>query len=266
MVLLCGRPSSAQRDNSEHAYQQALTWNIATLVQKRSEGRYRPKPARRVSIPKEDGSQRPLSIICLEDKIVQQAAVTILNQIYETDFLGFSYGFRPGRGQHDALDTLTVAIKRNRVNWLLDLDISKFFDTIEHDWMLKFVAHRVTDKRLLRLLAQWLKAGTVDEHGHRVQSHIGSSQGAVISSLLANIYLHYVFDLWSNKYCKACRGRVSVVRYADNAVLGFERKEEAKQFLVAVAERMQRFGLRLHPEKTKLLLFGSQAANRAHHN
>lgn len=248
------------------AYQQALTWNINTLVHKLREGRYRPKPARRVFIPKEDGSQRPLSIICLEDKIVQQAVVTILNQIYETDFLGLSYGFRPGRGQHDALDALTAAIKRNRVNWVLDLDISKFFDTIEHDWMLRFVAHRVADKRVLRLLTQWLKVGALDEHGHRVTSHIGSPQGAVISPLLANIYLHYAFDLWSNKYRKACRGRVSVVRYADDVVLGFERKEDAEQFLVAAAERMQRFGLRLHPEKTKLLPFGSQAAKRAHHN
>lgn len=248
-----------------HAYEQALTLNIHTLMQKLREGRYRPKPARRVFIPKEDGSQRPLSIICLEDKIVQQAVVTILNQIYETDFLGFSYGFRPGRGQHDALDALTVAIKRNRVNWVLDLDISKFFDTIEHDWMLKFVAHRVTDRRMLRLLTQWLKVGTLDEHGHRVQSHIGSPQGAVISPLLANIYLHYVFDLWTHKYRKACRGRVSVVRYADDAVLGFESKEEAEQFLVEISTRLSKFGLRLHPEKTKLLPFGSQAAKRAHH-
>ncbi|MCQ4111526.1 reverse transcriptase domain-containing protein [Aeromonas sp. JL9] len=177
---------------------------------------------------------------------MQQAVVTILNQIYETDFLGFSYGFRPGRGQHDALDALTAAIKRNRVNWVLDLDLSKFFDTIEHDWMLRFVAHRVADKRVLRLLTQWLKVGVLDEHGHRVKSHIGSPQGAVISPLLANIYLHYAFDLWSNKYRKACRGRVSVACYADDVVLGFERKEEAEQFLVAAAERMQRFGLRAY--------------------
>ena len=178
--------------------------------------------------------------------------------------MGFSYGFRPGRGQHDALDALTVAIKRNRVHWVLDLDISKFFDTIEHDWMLRFMAHRGSDRRLLRLLTQWLKVGVLDEHGHRVQSDIGSPQGAVISPLLANIYLHYVFELWTNKYRKSCRGRVSVVRYADDAVLGFESKEDAESFLVDVSARMQQFGLRLHPEKTRLLPFGVQVAKRAY--
>jgi len=246
-------------------YETALSKHISQLVQTLQSGQYRPKPARRVFIAKEDGSPRPLSIICLEEKIVQQAVVTILNQIYETDFLGFSYGFRPGRGQHHALDALSVAIKRNRVNWVLDLDISKFFDTIEHDWMVRFVAHRVSDKRLLRLLSQWLKAGALDEHGHRVQSHVGSPQGAVISPLLANIFLHYVFDLWTNKYRKACRGRISVVRYADDAVVGFEVKEEAEQFVLDAAARLAQYGLMLHPEKTKLLPFGTQVAKRGHH-
>lgn len=246
------------------AYEQTLPSNIQALLLSLKLGRYRPKPARRVFIPKEDGSQRPLSIICLEDKIVQQAVVTILNQIYEMDFLGFSYGFRPGRGQHDALDALSVAIKRNRVNWVLDLDISKFFDTIEHDWMLRFVSHRVSDKRMLRLITQWLKVGTLDEHGHRMQSDIGSPQGAVISPLLANIYLHYVFDLWTHKYRQACLGRVSVVRYADDSVLGFESKEDAEQYLVALSARMEKFGLKLHPDKTKLIPFGASAAREAH--
>lgn len=246
------------------AYEQALTPNIHSLVLRLKEGRYRPKPARRVFIPKEDGSQRLLSIICLEDKIVQQAVVTILSQVYEADFLGFSYGFRPGRGQHDALDALSVALKRNRVNWLIDLDISKFFDTIEHDWMLRFISHRISDKRMLRLVTQWLKVGTLDEHGHREPSDIGSPQGAVISPLLANIYLHYVYDLWTHNYRKTCRGRVSVVRYADDSVLGFESKKEAEQYLVDVSIRMQQFGLKLHPEKTKLISFGVGAARRAH--
>ncbi|RAW66208.1 reverse transcriptase domain-containing protein [Photorhabdus sp. S14-60] len=169
-------------------------------------------------ILKEDGTERPLSILCLEDKIVQQAAVTVLNQIYETDFLGFSYGFRPGRGQHDALDALNVAVMERKVNWVLDLDISRFFDTVEHDWLIRFIQLRIRDGWMVRLIRQWVTVGIVDEHGHRQKSHCGTPQGAVISPLLANIYLHYSFDLWLNAWRKRVQGEVVMIRYADDGV------------------------------------------------
>ena len=233
-----------------------LNTNIQALHQRLHLGSYRPKPAKRVFIPKEDGSERPLSIICLEDKIVQHATVQVLNQIYETDFLGFSYGFRPGRGQHDALDALHVAIMTKKVNWVLDLDISKFFDTVEHDWLIKFIEHRIGDKRIIRLIKQWIKVGVVDEHGHRQQSTIGTPQGAVISPLLANIYLHYTFDLWLNKHRKYARGEVTIIRYADDAVLGFQKHQDAIDCQLALTQRLMCFGLKVHPEKTKLIRFG----------
>jgi group II intron reverse transcriptase/maturase len=192
----------------------------------------------------------------LEDKIVQQAVVTILNEIYENDFLGFSYGFRPGRSQHQALDALTVGITRKRVNWVLDLDIRGFFDNMSHEWTVKFVEHRVGDPRVLRLIQKWLKAG-VSEEGEWTESKVGTPQGAVISPLLANIYLHYALDLWVEAWRrKVARGDVIVVRYADDAVLGFELKEEAERFLREVRERLTQFGLELHPEKTRLIEFG----------
>lgn len=199
-------------------YASNLHSNIRQLYLQVKSGRYKPKPARRVYIPKDDGTQRPLSIICLQDKVVQQAMVQVLNQIYERDFLGFSYGFRPGRSQHDALDSLHYGIMKRKVNWVLDLDISKFFDTVEHDWLIQFIRHRIRDKRIIRLITQWLKVGVIDEHGHRVQSHIGTPQGAVISPLLANIYLHYSLDLWINKYRKYVKGETIIVRYADDCV------------------------------------------------
>lgn len=237
-------------------YLENLSDNISTLHQRLQNGGYKPKPARRVYIPKEDGTQRPLSIICLEDKIVQQATVLVLAQVYETDFLGFSYGFRPGRGQHDALDALHVAIMKRKVNWVLDLDISKFFDTVEHDWLMKFIQHRVVDKRILRLIRQWIKVGIVDELGHRVQSTRGTPQGAVISPLLANIYLHYSFDLWVNEARKKAEGEVILVRYADDSVLGFQKHAEAVGCLNALKLRLDKFGLKVHPDKTKLIRFG----------
>jgi RNA-directed DNA polymerase len=191
------RDSAAGADGIRWSdYHVKLKDNIHGLWEKLQSGAYRPKAARRIFIPKEDGSQRPLSIICLEDKVVQQAVVQVLNQIYKTDFMGFSYGFRRGRGQHDALDALNVGLMKRKVNWVLDLDISKFFDTVQHDWLVRFIQHRVGDKRLLRLLVQWLKVGIHDDTGKRLPAALGTPQGAVISPLLANIYLHYSFDLW----------------------------------------------------------------------
>jgi group II intron reverse transcriptase/maturase len=195
----------------------------------------------------------------LEDKIVQQAVVTILNEIYENDFLGFSYGFRPGRSQHQALDALTVGITRKRVNWVLDLDIRGFFDNMSHEWTVKFVEHRVGDPRVLRLIRKWLKAG-VSEEGEWTESKVGTPQGAVISPLLANIYLHYALDLWVEAWRrKVAHGDMIVVRYADDVVLGFEHKEEAERFLKAIRERLAKFGLELHSEKTRLIEFGRYA-------
>jgi RNA-directed DNA polymerase len=241
-------------------YETGLEDRIADLHSRVHRGAYRAQPSRRVYIPKADGRQRPLGIAALEDKIVQQAVVTILNEIYENDFLGFSYGFRPGRSQHQALDALTVGITRKRVNWVLDLDIRGFFDNMSHEWTVKFVEHRVGEPRVLRLIRKWLKAG-VSEEGEWTESKVGTPQGAVISPLLANIYLHYALDLWVEAWRrKVVRGDMIVVRYADDAVLGFERKEEAERFLQKLRERLAKFGLELHPEKTRLIEFGRFAA------
>ena len=245
-------------------YEIGLQGRLADLHCRVHRGAYRAQPSRRVYIPKADGRQRPLGIAALEDKIVQQAVVTILNEIYENDFLGFSYGFRPGRSQHQALDALTVGITRKRVNWVLDLDIRGFFDRMSHEWTVKFVEHRVGDPRVLRLIRKWLKAG-VSEEGEWTESKVGTPQGAVISPLLANIYLHYALDLWVEAWRrKEARGDMIVVRYADDAVLGFELKEEAERFLRELQERLEQFGLELHSEKTRRIEFGRYAApNRA---
>jgi RNA-directed DNA polymerase len=243
-------------------YGQALETNLQDLSQRLKRGAYRAKPVRRVYIPKADGRQRPLGVPVLEDKIVQRATVDVLNAIYETDFLGFSYGFRPGRHQHHALDALYIGMPTKKVSWVLDVDIRAFFDTIDHGWLCKFLEHRIADRRIVRLIQKWLNAGVL-EQGTRTRVEEGTPQGGSVSPLLANIYLHYVFDLWVHAWRqKHARGNVIVVRFADDIVLGFQVKSDAVRFRAELAERFARFHLELHPEKTHLLEFGAFAAER----
>jgi len=243
-------------------YGEQLEKNLQDLSGRLKRGAYRAKPVRRVYIPKADGRQRPLGVTALEDKIVQRAAVEVLNAIYETDFLGFSYGFRPRRSQHQALDALYTGLLTRKVNWVLDLDIKGFFDGISHEWLVKFIEHRVADRRVVRLIQKWLNAGVLED-GNRIRVEEGTPQGGSASPLLANVYLHYVFDLWAQAWRrKRAHGDVIVVRFADDIVLGFRVKPDADQFRVELTERMRKFNLELHPEKTRLLEFGPFAQNR----
>ena len=243
-------------------YEVDLESRLRDLHERVHHGTYRARPSKRTYIPKPDGRQRPLGIAALEDKLVQQAVASVLNQVYEEDFLGFSYGFRPGRSQHDALDALWVGLVGKKVNWVLDADIRGFFDTLDHGWLLQLIGHRIADRRVLRLIRKWLRAG-VSEDGQWSKTEVGVPQGAVISPLLGNVYLHYVFDLWVQQWRtrQAC-GDVIVVRYADDFVVGFQHRAEAERFWKDLEDRLGKFGLTLHPDKTRLIEFGRFAADR----
>jgi RNA-directed DNA polymerase len=242
------------------AYGQDLEANLHDLHTRLHTGRYQARPSRRAYIPKADGRQRPLGIATLEDKIAQRAVVEVLNAIYETDFLGFSYGFRPGRSPHHALDALAVGIERKKVNWVLDADVREFFTSLDHRWLVRFLEHRIGDQRVLRLIGKWLNAGVI-ENGEWSQTTEGAPQGASVSPLLANVYLHHVFDLWAQWWrSRHAHGDVIIVRFADDFVAGFECQEDAQRFLADLRERFAKFGLELHPDKTRLIEFGRYAA------
>ena len=239
-----------------------LEANLRDLHARVQRGAYRAMPARRVFIPKPDGRLRPLGVAALEDKILQRAVVEVLNAIYEQDFLGFSYGFRPGRSQHDALDALSVGITHKKVSFVLDADISDCFGSLDQSWLLKFLEHRIADKRVLRLIQKWLAAGVIED-GEWSKTEAGTAQGASVSPLLSNVFLHYVFDLWADQWRRRnARGDVILVRFADDYVAGFEHREDAERFLADLRERFAEFGLELHPEKTRLIEFGRFAAER----
>jgi group II intron reverse transcriptase/maturase len=245
------------------AYEEDLERNLIDVSSRVHRGAYRALPSRRTYIPKADGKQqRPLAVAALEDKIVQRATVEVLNCIYEEEFLGFSYGFRPGRGQHNALDALCVGITSKKVNFIFDADVRSFFDEVSQQWLVRFVEHRVGDRRIIRLIRKWLKAGVLED-GVVTVSDRGTGQGSVISPLLANVYLHYVFDLWAERWRRhEATGDMIIVRYADDIVVGFEHESDARRFWDAMRKRLEEFSLSLHPEKTRLIEFGRFAADR----
>lgn len=239
----------------EH-YEANLERNLEDLHGRVHRGAYRAKPSRRVYIPKPDGRQRPLGVMALEDKILQRAVAEVLSAIFEVDFLGFSYGFRPRRRAHEALDMLATAIRFKKISWILDADVKSYFDRVSHDWMLRFLQHRIADGRVLALIRKWLKAGVLEE-GTWSASDVGTPQGSSISPLLANAYLHYVFDLWAHQWRgRHARGEIIIVRWADDFVMGFQHEDDAKRFLADLSERFRRFSLDLHPQKTRLIRFG----------
>ncbi|WP_352858510.1 reverse transcriptase domain-containing protein [Mesorhizobium sp. M0142] len=241
-------------------YETDLEPRLKDLHRRVHKGAYRPQPSRRTYIPKADGKQRPLAIAALEDEIVQGATVMVLNAIYEGDFCGFSYGFRPGRGPHDALDALYVAIDQRRVSWIIDADIQNFFGSVSQDWLVRFLEHRVGDKRIIRLIQKWLKAGILEDGVVTVDAR-GTGQGSVISPLLSNVYLHYVLDLWAQRWRqREAAGDMIIVRYADDVIVGFEHEGDARRFLDAMRARLEEFMLSLHPDKTRLIEFGGHAA------
>src|SRR5690348_13743805 len=246
-------------------YEADLACNIEGLHDRIQRGAYRALPSRRVYVPKPDGRQRPLAVAALEDKIVQRAVAALLSAIYEEDFLGFSYGFRHGRGTHDALDALCVGIHSKKVSFILDADIRSFFDEISQAWLIRFLEHRVGDRRIIRLIQKWLKAGVLED-GVVTVSDRGTGQGSVISPLLANVYLHYVFDLWAERWRhREAVGNVIIVRYADDLIIGFELDKDARRFQEAMCDRLREFSLSLHPEKTRLIEFGRFAVERRAH-
>ena len=246
-------------------YEADLDRKIEDLHARVHRGAYRALPSRRHYIPKADGQQRPLAIAALEDKIVQKAACAVLNAIYEEDFLGFSYGFRPKRSQHDALDALITGIHCTKVNYIFDADLRSFFDSVSQQWLIRFLKHRINDTRMLRLIQKWLKAGVLEE-GVLTVSDRGTGQGSVISPLLANVYLHYVFDLWAERWRhREAVGNVIIVRYADDLIIGFELDKDARRFQEAMCDRLREFSLSLHPEKTRLIEFGRFAVERRAH-
>jgi RNA-directed DNA polymerase len=241
-------------------YEAELEPRLEDLHNRVCRGAYRPQPSRRTYIPKADGSQRPLAIAALDDKIVQGATVMVLNAIYEGDFCGFSYGFRPGRGPHDALDALCVAIDHRKVSWIIDADIQNFFGAVSQEWLVRFLEHRIGDKRIIRLIQKWLKAGILEDGVVTVEDK-GTGQGSVISPLLGNIYLHYVLDLWAKRWRqREATGDMIIVRYADDLVVGFEHEDDARRFLDAMRARLEEFMLSLHPDKTRVIEFGRRAA------
>jgi RNA-directed DNA polymerase len=243
-------------------YGRDLEENLRDLHARVHRGSYRARPSRRAYIPKPDGRQRPLGIAALEDKLLQRAVVEVLNAVYEADFLGFSYGFRPGRRPHDALDALAVGIEKRKVNWILDADIRGFYDAIDHGWMLRFLEHRIADRRMLRLIRKWLKAGVI-ERGEWSETVEGTPQGASASPLLSNVYLHHVFDLWADQWRRRhARGDMILVRFADDYVAGFQHRDDAERFLAELRDRLAKFGLELAAEKTRLIRFGRFAAQQ----